>query len=107
MKKLVKRDSVTGKETWCHYQEDGGFIFETVENVDNLIAKNKSEANEHRAGSLIGDTQKHHQKVAEIPASMYHQLIEQFGEPKNNPTAWKKWLNDYNNRYFRTSGGIV
>jgi len=105
-KRLVKIDPVTGKETWVHQSNDG-FIFESKQNIDGLIKKNKKEANEYRANSLIGNTQKHHQKVAEIPTSLYYELIEKFGEPKQNPKAWQKWLNDYDNRVFRTNGGNV
>ena len=106
-KRLVKRDAITGKETWAHFGDDGKMIFESTQNVDSLLAKNTAERNEYRAGSLQGDTQKHHQKVAEIPTALYHQLIEELGQPKDNPQAWKKWLNDYDNRFFRTSGGRV
>jgi hypothetical protein len=35
------------------------------------------------------------------------ELRQRFGDPRDNPKDWKKWLNDYNNRYFRTSGGSV
>jgi hypothetical protein len=35
------------------------------------------------------------------------ELKEKFGDYKDNPTEWRKWLNDYDNRFFRTSGGNV
>jgi len=107
MKKLVHKDALTGKETWCHFQPDGGFIFETTQNVDALLQENKKQANEYRNGSLLGNTQRHQQKVADIPAGLYHELVQKFGRPKDNPNAWKRWLNDYDNRFFRTGGGNV
>jgi len=106
-KRLVKKDVATGKETWAHFDEDGKIIFESTQNVDALLNQNKSERNDYRADSLIGNTQKHHQKVAEIPTALYHQLIQELGQPKDNPKGCKKWLNDYDNRFFRTSGGKV
>lgn len=106
-KRLVSRDNVTGRETYAHFQDDGKMIFESSQNVDSLLAQNKRERNDYRSNSLIGNTQKHHQKVAEIPTALYHQLIEELGQPKDNPTGWKKWLNEYDNRFFRTSGGRV
>ena len=106
-KRLVKKDVATGKETWAHFDEDGKIIFESTQNVDALLNQNRSERNDYRADSLIGNTQKHHQKVAEIPTALYHQLIQELGQPKDNPKGWKKWLNDYDNRFFRTSGGKV
>ena len=56
---------------------------------------------------MIGDTQRHWQQVAEIPNVIYLQLVEKYGAPRDNPTAWRKWLNDYDNRYFRTGGGSL
>jgi hypothetical protein len=56
---------------------------------------------------MVGNTQKHWQHVAEIPATVYLELRAKLGEPKDNPTEWKRWLNDYDNRFFRTGGGNV
>ena len=106
-KRLVQKDAVTGKETWAHFDEDGKMIFESSQDVSSLISKNTAERNEYRSGSLQGNTQRHQQKVAEIPTALYHQLIKELGQPKDNPTGWRKWLNDYDNRFFRTSGGRV
>ena len=106
-KKLVQKDAVTGKETWAHFDESGKIIFESSQDVSSLLSRNAAERNEYRSNSLIGNTQRHQQKVAEIPTALYYELIQKFGEPKHNPNAWKKWLNDYENRFFRTSGGNV
>ena len=43
-KRLLKKDAVTGKETWVHDDQDGGFVYETSQNVDALLKKNKEEA---------------------------------------------------------------
>ena len=106
-KRLVQKDAITGKETYAHFQDDGTMVFETNQDISSLISKNTSERNEYRSGSLRGNTQRHQQKVAEIPTALYHQLIQELGQPKDNPKGWKKWLNDYDNRFFRTSGGRV
>ena len=105
-KRLLKRDPVTGKETWFH-AEDGKHIVTSSQNIDALIAKNKVEANEFRPGSLIGNTQNHRRKVADIPASLYHELVHKMGQPQDNPKEWRKWLNDYDNRFFRTDVGHI
>jgi hypothetical protein len=47
------------------------------------------------------------QHVAEIPNVVYAHLVEKFGKPSENPKAWKQWLNDSENRAFRTGGGHV
>ena len=106
-KRFVKRDNITGKETWAHFKDDGSMVFESSQNVDALLKSNREQQNDFRKNTLIGDTQKHQQKVAEIPTALYHQLLLELGQPKDNPNGWKKWLNEYDNRAFRTSGGNV
>ena len=66
-----------------------------------------AEANEYRAGSLMGNTQRHQQKVADIPVSVYYEVLARLGNPKDNPVEWRRWLNDYDNRFFRTGGGTI
>jgi len=43
--------------------------------------------------------------VAEIPNVVYNHLLEKFGPMRENQKAWKAWLNDHQNRAFRTGGG--
>lgn len=105
-KKLLRRDPVTGKETWYHTEDGNNFITST-QNIDALVSKNKAEANEFRPGSLIGNTQNHRRKVADIPAGLYHELVTKMGRPQDNPKEWRKWLNDYDNRFFRTDVGQI
>lgn len=106
-KRLVTRDPVTGRETWCHITNDKGaeFVFETTEPVDALIDANQREANEWQANSLIGHTQKHRMKIAELPATLYHELRARFGPPSLNSRDWARWFNDPDNRKFKTWGG--
>ena len=106
-KRLLNLDKSTGKETWLHDNFDGGFTVEQKQHVKQVLETAKAKANEYERGSLIGNTQRHWQQVAEIPSSIYLELRQRFGDPRDNPKDWKKWLNDYNNRYFRTSGGRV
>jgi hypothetical protein len=61
----------------------------------------KQERNAYQAGKLIGDTQRHRQKVAEVPTSIYFQLIAKFGTPRQNPRDWQKWLSE--NPDFKTT----
>jgi len=57
---------------------------------------------------MLGNTQRHQQKVAEIPATVYYDLVKKLGEPRHdNLKAWKRWLNDPENRAWRTTGGRV
>jgi len=87
---------------------DGGrYNVRTEQNVDRLLDVNRAAANEYRKGGLIGDTQRHMQHVAEIPADLYFQWVRDYGEPSQNPTKWKQLLNDSNNAYLRTGGGRI
>ena len=52
-------------------------------------------------------SQKHMQHVAEIPNVIYNELLNKFGKLSENPKAWKQWLNDNQNRDFRTGGGNI
>ena len=55
----------------------------------------------------LDGTQRHRVHVAEIPTHLYMALRERFGPVKHNQEAWKRWLNDPDNRDFRTWGGTV
>jgi len=102
-KKVVNVNNITGGVTTMEDQPEGGFLIQTATNIDPVKDLAKAEANEYRPGSMIGDTQKHHQKIGEIPMPIYHQLIEKFGQPNQNPKEWRKWL--MINSAFRTTGG--
>ena len=105
-KKLISFDPVTKKKTWLTEDVDG-LGFETQQDTSAIVDAAKSQEIEWRPGQMIGNTQKHQQKVAEIPNVIYYDLLKRFGEPKDNPKAWKAWLNDADNRAFRTTGGSI
>ena len=102
----LKLTESPGKKTWMQFDGDDTNIV-TEQYVDPIIDANKRMANDWRYGNLMGNTQRHQQKVADIPSALYYDLVKRLGEPKHNLKAWKKWLNDPENRHFRTSGGTV
>lgn len=106
MKRLLSKDAATGKEIYMNQGSDGSTVIETKQNFDTLLKINKQMADDWRYGNMRG-TQRHMQHVAEIPNVVYHHLVEKFGKPSENPKAWKQWLNDSENRAFRTGGGHV
>ena len=106
MKKILAHDP-SRKTTSVVKFDDDEFVVENVQEVSQILESNKSAANEFQKGSLIGNTQRHQRKVADIPEVLYYQLVAKFGHPKDNPTDWKRWLNDYDNRFFRTDGGKI
>ncbi len=105
-KKLISFDPVTKKKTWLTEDVDG-LGFETQQDTSAIVDAAKAQEIDWRPGQMIGNTQKHQQKVAEIPNVIYYDLLKKFGDPKNNPKAWKAWLNDADNRAFRTTGGSI
>lgn len=104
-KRLLNMDRQRGTEVWLHDNPDGGWTIEQKQHVKHVLEANQRKAAEWQKGQLLGNTQRHWQQVADIPAALYMQLKEKFGDPQDNPKEWRKWLNDYDNRYFRTGGG--
>ena len=110
MKRLLSTDPVAKKKTFMHFENDGSTHISTEQDVTKIIDNNKNQANDYQKGQMIGNTQKHFQEVANIPLAVYFDLKEKLGDPSRDPEArkkWKVWLNDPDNRAFRTGGGYL
>ena len=70
---------------------------------DDIKEQAKNDQLAWQPGQMIGNTQRHRQKVATIPTSIYFQLVRKFGTPAQNPRDWKRWLSD--NPAFKTTRG--
>ena len=104
MKKLLNSDPLLKKHTYLTDDADGmGIVSEQY--VTPTLDAAKREANEWKPGQLIGDTQKHHQKIAEFPTTIYFHLLAKYGSPKHNKETWLRWLQDPDKKHFRTTGG--
>lgn len=103
MRKNITTDA-SGKKVDLVIEADGTQRIETSQSFAPLMALNKQMNNDWRYGSM-GGTQKHMAHVAEIPNVVYAELVKKFGKPSDNPKAWRQWLNDSENRAFRTGGG--
>jgi hypothetical protein len=100
-RRLLSRDPVTGVESYFTYHDDrDAFSIETVQNVDDVLDENKRDYNDAQTG-WKGDMH----KVASIPLSLYWELKMQ--GIIDDQTALKRWLNDPDNKYFRTKPGRV
>lgn len=106
MKKPLTNDPAGGKRTYMRWDGDDTTVV-TEQKVDHILEHNKRQANDWKYGNLMNNTQAHHQKVAEIPATLYYDLVKRLGEPRENMKKWKQWLNDPENRFFRSTGGTV
>jgi hypothetical protein len=85
-----------------HYDADTDeAMIQTQQDVTGVIEENKSEFNQVDERATWGELS----KVASIPLSLYYQLKS---EGKLDDQAYmKRWLNDPENRHFRTRPGKV
>ena len=97
----------TNKKTVAQF-DDAGFVTDifSIHKADKILAANRDKRNADQH-SMVGDTQRHMKHVADIPQALYFDLVQKHGAPRDNPRFWKQWLNDYDNRFFRTSGGAI
>lgn len=104
MKKLFSHDPLTGITKFFHYdeaQDAKNFVIESVQQTTPIVEANKEEFNNSRA-STRGEE---FVKVASIPLTIYFDLKKR--GIANDPVALKRWLNDPDNRAFRTRPGVV
>jgi hypothetical protein len=101
-KKLFDKDDALGITRIWHYDpETDKATIETRQDVSAIIEENKSEYAQIDERARWGEWT----KVASIPMSIYYQLKR---EGKLDDEAYmKRWLNDPDNKYFRTRSGEV
>jgi hypothetical protein len=105
--RVLRSDPLTGVTTWFRFNEDGTYESWKTQDVSGVLDANKQFAPVKGTGRLLGNTQKHLQKIAEIPLAVYNGFKNIYGEPRNNPKAWARILNDPANRDLRTGGGHI
>jgi hypothetical protein len=103
MKKLIS--TAPGKVTTFETSGDDMHVV-TRQKLDPILEANKRAANEWKPGGYQTGSY-HHHKVADIPVTVYYDMLAKLGDPKHNLAAWKKWLNDSENRFFRTTAGKI
>lgn len=106
MKKLFDYDPLTLTKQVFHYDESvdaKGFTIETIQDATPLLEANKAQLNSTNA--KIGAGKEEFVKVASIPMNIYMQLRKQ--GIIQDPAALKRWLNDPDNKLFRTRHGVV
>jgi len=103
MKKLLS--IAPGKITTFETSGDDIHVV-TRQKLDPILESNKRALNDWKPGGYQTGSH-HHHKVADIPATVYYDMVKRLGKPKHNLAAWKKWLNDPDNRFFRTTTGTI
>jgi hypothetical protein len=103
--RLISRDPVRRVSTWLEVEPDGSYLFTQVQDVRGLQSRITEEANDWNPSFRRPNTQKHETKVAEIPLVIVNRLMQQgiWGDDKK----MRQWLNDPDNRSFRSGGGKV
>ena len=105
MAKLIDKDNVRQKV--AHNTDEGGIVVATTQDVSDIVEQNKQEYNatNGRWGDDIFDN-----KIASIPLTVIDTLNLQGimrGFHVVDQTAFRKWLNNPDNRFFRTRQGRV
>jgi hypothetical protein len=96
----LDRDPTSGRRRWFHWNdEDKTFTIETEQDVTDLVELNKEVAKEDtgRFGEFT--------RVASVPMNVYFDLKQK--GVIDDAKKLKAWLNDPDNRYYRTKLGRV
>ena len=101
---LYEADPTTGRSVWYLYDERGRQIFRTSYNVDSLVTENTRVRNLAQQ-AWSGD----YHRVASIPLNVLYDkqtgLHDAFMARDDKFTS--RWLNDSDNRAWRTKEGTV
>ena len=103
------QNPVKFRDTAVHKDGDGGIIIETKQDISSILEQNQKEYNsfDERArwsDHLFGN------KVASIPMTVIDELNKQGimrGFAVLDEKRFKAWLNERDNRVFRTRTGVV
>ena len=103
------QNPVNFRQSTVHKDGDGGIIIETKQDITDILEQNKKEYNsfDERArwsDHLFGN------KVASIPMTVIDELNKQGimrGFAILDEKRFKAWLNERDNRVFRTRTGVV
>jgi len=101
-KRLVSENAAIGQKQYWHDHDDGSVTIQTVQDVEDVAESNKQSFNQvDERANWNGDMH----KVASIPMAIFYDLKRK--GILDDPAAMKKWLNDSDNRVFRTRPGTV
>ena len=100
--KLFDRDAALGMTQYFHYDDDKDeFTIETRQDVSSLVELNKSKFNQIDEKARWGELS----QVASIPLNIYYDLKKK--GILDDKKKLRAWLNDSDNRAFRTRPGQV
>jgi hypothetical protein len=105
MKKIIDKDVI--KTQTAADDGDGGLIIQTSQDVTDIVEQNKKEYNENN-GSWGGEL--FDNKIASIPMTVIDDLNKKGimrGFHVIDQKKFRLWLNDPDNRFFRTRQGRI
>lgn len=97
--RLLDRDPFTGITRWFHPAPAGGFTVHTQQDITHLVAENKALLNDRPRTTRWRDFE----HAARIPLAIWFDLKRR--GIVDDPKALFRWLNDPDNRAFRTREG--
>jgi hypothetical protein len=100
--RILSKNQMTGTTTYHDYDASSNeAIITTSQDVTDIIESNKAQYNDIDERARYGDMA----KVASIPMNIYFDLKKR--GILNDQKKMKQWLNDPDNKYFRTRPGRV
>lgn len=100
--RIVSENAAIGQKQVWHDHDDGSVTIQTIQSVDGVAEANKQVFNQFDERSNWNGEM---HRVASIPMSIFYDLKRK--GILDDPAAMKKWLNDSENRVFRTRPGQV
>ena len=97
------------RQTAVHADGDGGIIIETKQDISDILEQNKKEYNSYDERSRWSD-HVFGNKVASIPLTVIDDLNAKGimrGFAVLDEKRFRAWLNERDNRVFRTRTGVV
>lgn len=99
---IISNNAAIKQHQKMHFHEDGAITIETVQDITDIAEANKASYNAYdERSNWRGDMH----KVASIPMSVYYDLKSK--GILEDPVAMKAWLNNPDNKVFRTRPGQV
>ncbi len=103
------QNHVNFRQTVVHADGDGGIIIQTKQDITDIIEQNKKEYNSYDENARWSD-ELFGNKIASIPFTVIDELNKQGimrGFAVLDEKRFRAWLNERDNRVFRTRTGVV
>lgn len=97
------------RKTVAHADGDGGLVIQTVQDVSGIVEANKREFNSFDERARWSDDP-YGNKVASVPNTVIDDLNKQGimrGFHVVDEKRFRQWLNNPDNRVFRTRPGVI